>query len=105
VTKVKLYKGGVLKLPAEVRRELGLKDGDVLLVTVEGGVIKLLPVDLVDPVEAYSSELGVWMRTGYWRRGSGTLGGLARESTTQATHWEGEEARAYGFAYQPACDG
>ena len=30
----------------------------MLLVTVEGGVIKLLPVDLADPVEAYSSELG-----------------------------------------------
>jgi AbrB family looped-hinge helix DNA binding protein len=58
VTKVKLYKGGVLKLPAEVRRELGLKEEDELLVTVEGGAVKLLPVDLVDPVEAYSSELG-----------------------------------------------
>jgi AbrB family looped-hinge helix DNA binding protein len=56
--KIKLYKGGVLKLPAEVRRELGLKEEDELLVTVEGGAVKLLPVDLVDPVEAYSSELG-----------------------------------------------
>jgi hypothetical protein len=27
-------------------------------VTVEGGAVKLLPVGLVDPVEAYSSELG-----------------------------------------------
>ena len=26
--------------------------------TVEGGAVKLLPVGLVDPVEAYSSELG-----------------------------------------------
>jgi AbrB family looped-hinge helix DNA binding protein len=56
--KVKLYKGGLLKLPAEVRRALGLKEGDELLVTVEGGAVKLLPVGLVDPVEAYSSELG-----------------------------------------------
>jgi AbrB family looped-hinge helix DNA binding protein len=56
--KLKLYKGGVLKLPAEVRRELGLREGDELLVTVEGGAIKLVPVGAVDPVEVYSGELG-----------------------------------------------
>jgi AbrB family looped-hinge helix DNA binding protein len=56
--RLKLYKGGVLKLPAEVRRELGLREGDELLVTVEGGAVKLVPVGLVDPVEVYSSELG-----------------------------------------------
>jgi AbrB family looped-hinge helix DNA binding protein len=55
---MKLYKGGVLKLPAEVRRELGLREGDELLVTIEGGAIKLVPLGLVDPVEVYSSELG-----------------------------------------------
>ena len=58
VMKVKLRKGGVLRLPAEVRRVLGLGEGDELLVTVEDGAVKLLPVGLVDPVEAYSSELG-----------------------------------------------
>ena len=31
----------------------------------KGGVLKLLPV--VDPVEACSSELGAWTRTGCWR--------------------------------------
>ena len=56
--RVKLYRGGVLKLPAEVRRELGLREGDEFLVTVEGGAVKLVPVGLVDPVEVYSSELG-----------------------------------------------
>ena len=56
--RVKLYRGGVLKLPAEVVRELGLREGDELLVTVEGGAIKLVPLGLVDPVEVYSSELG-----------------------------------------------
>jgi AbrB family looped-hinge helix DNA binding protein len=56
--KLKLYKGGVLKLPAAIRRELGLKEGDELLVTIEGGAIKLVPLGLVDPVEVYSSELG-----------------------------------------------
>jgi AbrB family looped-hinge helix DNA binding protein len=55
---VKLRKGGVLRLPAEVRRVLGLREGDELLVTVEGGAVKLLPAGLVDPVEAYSSEPG-----------------------------------------------
>jgi len=58
VFRVKLYRGGVLKLPAEVRRELGLREGDEFLVTVEGGAVKLVPVGLVDPVEVYSSELG-----------------------------------------------
>ncbi|AJB41983.1 hypothetical protein TCARB_0933 [Thermofilum adornatum 1505] len=56
--KLKLYKGGVLKLPAAIRRELGLREGDELLVTIEGGAIKLVPLGMVDPVEVYSSELG-----------------------------------------------
>jgi AbrB family looped-hinge helix DNA binding protein len=56
--KLKLYKGGVLKLPAAIRRELGLREGDELLVTVEGGAVKLVPLGLVDPLEVYSSELG-----------------------------------------------
>jgi AbrB family looped-hinge helix DNA binding protein len=56
--KIKLYKGGVLKLPAAIRRELGLREGDELLVTIEGGAIKLVPLGSVDPVEVYSSELG-----------------------------------------------
>ena len=37
---------------------LGLGEGDELLVMVEGGAVKPLPAGLVDPVEAYSSELG-----------------------------------------------
>jgi len=56
--KLKLYKGGLLKLPAVIRRELGLREGDELLVTIEGGAIKLVPLGSVDPVEVYSSELG-----------------------------------------------
>jgi len=48
----------VLKLPAAIRRELGLREGDELLVTIEGGAIKLVPLGSVDPVEVYSSELG-----------------------------------------------
>jgi bifunctional DNA-binding transcriptional regulator/antitoxin component of YhaV-PrlF toxin-antitoxin module len=35
--KLKLYKGGVLKLPVAIRRELGLREGDEFLVTIEGG--------------------------------------------------------------------
>jgi AbrB family looped-hinge helix DNA binding protein len=58
VFRVKLYRGGVVRLPAEVRRELGLREGDEFLVTVEGGAIKLVPVGLVDPVDVYSGELG-----------------------------------------------
>ena len=83
--KLKLYKGGVLKLPAAIRRELGLREGDELLVTIEGGAVKLVPLGLVDPVEVYSSELGGWMRIGCLGRGLGRLGGLARGSVSGAT--------------------
>lgn len=55
--KIKVYKGGIVKLPAKVRRDLGLKEGDLLMVTVEEKMIKLIPLSLVDPVEAYSSIL------------------------------------------------
>jgi AbrB family looped-hinge helix DNA binding protein len=48
----------LLKLPAAIRRELGLREGDELLVAIEGGAVKLVPLGMVDPVEVYSSELG-----------------------------------------------
>ncbi|MEM2186167.1 MAG: AbrB/MazE/SpoVT family DNA-binding domain-containing protein [Thermofilaceae archaeon] len=54
---VKVYRGGVIKLPAEARRALGLIEGKLLLLTVEGGRIILEPFEEVDPVEKYSSSL------------------------------------------------
>jgi hypothetical protein len=56
---------------------LGLREGDELLVTVEGGAVKLLPAGLVDPVEAYSSEPGSVNEDAVLKEGLGVLGGLA----------------------------
>lgn len=56
--KVKLYRGGILKLPAEIRKSLGLKEGDELFLKVEGYTISLVPREALDPIEEYSSTLG-----------------------------------------------
>jgi len=55
---VKVYKGGVVKLPAAVRREAGIEEGDVLLVSVKDGRVILTPKKAVDPLNRFSSELG-----------------------------------------------
>jgi len=55
---VKVYKGGVVKLPASVRREARIEEGDVLLVSVKDGRIILTPKKAVDPLNQFSSELG-----------------------------------------------
>ncbi|MEM4412171.1 MAG: AbrB/MazE/SpoVT family DNA-binding domain-containing protein [Thermofilum sp.] len=54
---VKVYRGGIIKLPAEARRALCLTEGKLLFLTVEGGRIVLEPFEEVDPVEKYSSNL------------------------------------------------
>ncbi len=41
---VKLTKKGTVYLPAEIRKELGLKEGERLLISHEGGKIILQPV-------------------------------------------------------------
>ena len=56
--RVKMYKGGIVKLPSEVRLALGLKPGDELLVYVERGRVVLAPPGVEDPVEELSSILG-----------------------------------------------
>jgi len=56
--KVKVYKGGIVKLPSEVRMALGLKPGDELLIYVERGRAVLVPPSAEDPVEELSSTLG-----------------------------------------------
>ncbi len=53
-----MYKNGIVKLPADVRREAGINEGDELLVIVRDGRIVLIPRGLFDPVEVYASELG-----------------------------------------------
>ncbi|RSN71427.1 MAG: hypothetical protein DSO07_08575 [Thermoproteota archaeon] len=54
----KVHKGGVIKLPAWIKHEMGLKEGDILLVDVQDGKIVLTPQEIVDPIEKLSSELG-----------------------------------------------
>ncbi|HEY8489450.1 MAG TPA: AbrB/MazE/SpoVT family DNA-binding domain-containing protein [Dehalococcoidia bacterium] len=46
---------GTLTLPAEVRRALGIQEGTVLIVRVEGSRIVLQPAAVV-PVELYTDE-------------------------------------------------
>ncbi|MCS7386293.1 MAG: AbrB/MazE/SpoVT family DNA-binding domain-containing protein [archaeon GB-1867-005] len=55
---VKVYKGGILKLPASIRHKAGIKVGDELIITVKEGSILLTPRGLIDPIELYSSKLG-----------------------------------------------
>lgn len=50
-----LSRRGTLTLPAEIRRELGLEEGDVLAVTCSGRSIVLTPT-VVTPVELYTDE-------------------------------------------------
>jgi AbrB family looped-hinge helix DNA binding protein len=54
----KVHKGGVIKLPTWIRHEIGLKEGDILLVDVQDWRIVLTPQKVVDPIEKLSSELG-----------------------------------------------
>ncbi len=55
---IKVYKGGLVKLPAGVRRDLQIEEGDELIVGVEGDKLVLVPKKAFDPVEALASELG-----------------------------------------------
>lgn len=50
-----ISKRGQITLPAEVRKALGLKSGDTLVVRLEEGRIVLEPA-VVLPVEIYSDE-------------------------------------------------
>jgi AbrB family looped-hinge helix DNA binding protein len=46
---------GTITLPAEVRRDLGLAEGDVLTVEVREGAVVLTPA-VLSPIEIYSDE-------------------------------------------------
>ena len=52
---VQLSSRGQITLPASVRRELGVRSGDPLVVSVEDGRIVLQPAVVV-PVELYSDD-------------------------------------------------
>ena len=46
---------GTLTLPAEIRRDLGLGEGDVLTVEIRDGAVVLTPT-VLSPVEIYTDE-------------------------------------------------
>ena len=72
-----LSRRGTITLPAELRRELGLAEGDVLTVQLAGRSIVLTPA-VVTPVELYTDE-----RIAEFERSSG-LGREELESVRRA---------------------
>lgn len=49
----KVTRHGQITLPAPVRKELGIEEGDLIEVTVEGDRAMLLPKKLIDKSQAY----------------------------------------------------
>jgi len=49
----KVTRNGQITLPAAVRRAVGIKEGDLVAVTLEGEAIILTPKRLVDKSQAY----------------------------------------------------
>jgi len=49
----KVTRNGQITLPAAVRRAAGIKEGDLVAVTIEGDTITLVPKRLVDKSQAY----------------------------------------------------
>jgi len=55
---IKIYRNGIIKLPADIRHSMDLRENDELIVAVENDRIMLIPRKFIDPVELYCSELG-----------------------------------------------
>jgi AbrB family looped-hinge helix DNA binding protein len=53
MARVKILPGGLLTVPAEVRAQLRLKDGDYLDLEVEDGTLTLRPAAAMDREEAW----------------------------------------------------
>ena len=52
-TLVKVTRNGQITIPAEVRRELGIEEGDYMEMTTKDGVIVISPAEVVDKSQAY----------------------------------------------------
>jgi len=52
-TLVKVTRNGQITIPAEVRRQLGIEEGDYIEVTLKEGLIVMSPAHLVDRTQAY----------------------------------------------------
>ena len=64
---MKMTEAGAVTLPAEVRRQLGLKAGSQLTPVVKGRVVVLVPV--VDIRELRGSAVGADVSIGIYREG------------------------------------
>jgi len=53
LTVTKVTRNGQITLPAAVRRAVGIEEGDLVAVTIEGDTITLVPKKLVDKSQAY----------------------------------------------------
>lgn len=56
---VKLLRGGLLTVPAEVRKRLKLKDGDYLDLQIEDGTLTLRPVAVIDREKAWGRLMAI----------------------------------------------
>lgn len=50
---IKVTRNGQITIPAEIRRELGIREGDYMEVTLKEGVIVISPAQVVDKSQAY----------------------------------------------------
>ncbi len=58
IYRIKVYRNGIVKLPAVVRRKLGIKENDELICILDAGRLILIPGGKFDPIEECSSTLG-----------------------------------------------
>jgi len=49
----KVTRNGQITLPAAIRRAAGIEEGDLVAVSIEDGIITLVPKRLVDKTQAY----------------------------------------------------
>lgn len=68
---VTIDKKGRVTIPSEGRRELGLKPGDKLTVSVKGGFIVLKPI-LPEPVKVRANR--EWGKEAFLKAGEATFG-------------------------------
>jgi AbrB family looped-hinge helix DNA binding protein len=56
---VRLLRGGLLTVPADVRKRLKLKDGDYLDLQIENGTLTLRPVAVIDREKAWDRLMAI----------------------------------------------
>lgn len=72
---LKVYRKGIVVLPKRIREEAGIKEGMMLIASVEGNKIILRPLDL-------------WWRVWGSGKGLGTAEEVERELDEDEVRWE-----------------